>query len=75
MLSVRVGVSGVLCHLVSSTDTTRHDDDWWFWSALSFGFIDGYFGRYVGHIYSVLICLLDVMSLSHEESFQHSMMR
>ena len=26
-LSVRVGASGVLCHLDSSNDTTRHDDD------------------------------------------------
>ena len=26
VLSVRVGVSGVLCHLDSSTDTTGHDD-------------------------------------------------
>ena len=26
MLSVRVGVSGVLCHLDSSNDTTGHDD-------------------------------------------------
>ena len=32
MLSVRVGVSGVLCHLDSSNDTTGHDD--------------GYFGRW-----------------------------
>ena len=45
-LTVRVGVSGVLCHLVSSNDTTGHDD--------------GYFGLNVGHIYSVLICFLDV---------------
>ena len=37
-----------------------HDDGWWFWSALSSGFIDGYFGLNVGHIYEVLICLLDV---------------
>ena len=28
VLSVRVGVSGVLCHLDSSNDTTRHDDGW-----------------------------------------------
>ena len=40
VLSVRVGVSGVLCHLDSSTDTTRHDDGGWFWSDLSFGFIN-----------------------------------
>ena len=44
MLSVRVGVSGVLCHLDSSYG---HDDD-------------GYFGLNVGHIYPVLICFLDV---------------
>ena len=30
VLSVRVGVSGVLCHLDASTDTTGHDDGWWF---------------------------------------------
>ena len=46
MLSVRVGVSGVLCHLDSSIDTTGHDD--------------GYFGLNVGHINPVLICFLDV---------------
>ena len=46
VLSVRVGVSGVLCHLDSSNDTTGHDD--------------GYFGLNVGHIYPVLICFLDV---------------
>ena len=46
MLSVRVGVSGVLCHLDSSNDTTGHGD--------------GYFGLNVGHIYPVLICFLDV---------------
>ena len=34
VLSVRVGVSGVLCHLDSSNDTTRHYNGWWFWSAL-----------------------------------------
>ena len=28
VLSVRVGVSGVLCHLDPSTDTTGHDDGW-----------------------------------------------
>ena len=44
VLSVRVGVSGVLCHLDSSTDTTGHDDGWWFKSALSSGLFDGYFG-------------------------------
>ena len=60
VLSVRVGVSGVLCHLGSFNDTTGHDGGWWFWSALSSGFIDGYFGRNVGHIYPVLICFLDV---------------
>ena len=32
VLSVMVGVSGVLCHLDPSNDTTRHDDGWWFWS-------------------------------------------
>ena len=46
VLSVRVGVSGVLCHLDSSSDTTGHDD--------------GYFGLNVGHIYLVLICFIDV---------------
>ena len=46
VLSVRVGVSGVLCHLDSSNDTTGHDD--------------GYFGLNVGHIYLVLIFFLDV---------------
>ena len=30
VLSLRVGVSGVLCHLYSSNDTTGHDDGWWF---------------------------------------------
>ena len=60
MLSVRVGVSGVLCHLDSSTDTIGHDDGWWFWSVLSSGFIDCYFGPNVGQIYPVLICLLEV---------------
>ena len=40
VLSVRVGVSGVFCHMDSSNDTTGHDDGWWFWSALSSGFID-----------------------------------
>ena len=28
VLSLRVGVSGVLCHLDSSNDTTGHDDGW-----------------------------------------------
>ena len=60
VLSVRVGVSGVLCHLDSSNDTTGHDVGWWFWSALPSGFIDCYFGLNVRHIYPVLICLLDV---------------
>ena len=46
VLSVRVGVSGKLYHLDSSTDTTGHDD--------------GYFGLNVLHIYLVLICLLHV---------------
>ena len=46
VLSVRVGVSGVLCHMDSSNYTTGHDD--------------GYFGLNVGHIYLVLICFLDV---------------
>ena len=50
VLSVRVGMSGELCHLDSSNDTTGHDD--------------GYFGLNVGlnvgHIYLVLICFLDV---------------
>ena len=51
MLSVRVGVSGVLCHLDSSNDTTGHDD--------------GYFGLNVGHIYPVLICFLDVQWMAY----------
>ena len=59
-LSVRVGVSGMFCHLESSTDTTGHNDCWWFCSALSSGFSDGYFGLNIEQIYPVLICLLDV---------------
>ena len=59
VLSVKVGVSGVLCHLDLSTDTTRHDDDWWFCSVLSSGLIDGCFGLNVGEIYPVLsVCLM-----------------
>ena len=60
VLSVRVGVSRKLCHLDSSNYITGHDDGWWFWGALSSGFIDGYLGPNVGHIYPVLICFLDV---------------
>ena len=60
MLSVRVGVFGVLCHLDLSTDTTRHYDARWFGSVLSSGLIDGCFGLNVGEIYPMLICLLDV---------------
>ena len=60
MLSVRVGVSGVLCHLDLSIHTTKHDDDWWFCSVLSSGLIDGFFGLNVREIYPVLIYLLDV---------------
>ena len=45
VLSVRVGVSGVLCHLDLSNDITGH--------------YDGYFGLNVGPIYPVLICFLD----------------
>ena len=77
MLSVRVGVSGVLCHLDLLTDTTRHDDDWWLCSVLSSGLIDGCFGLNLRVIYPVLICLLDVkyIPFSHEESLQHSMMQ
>ena len=45
VLSVRVGVSGVLCHLDSSNDTTGHDDS--------------YFVLNVEHIY-IYICFLDV---------------
>ena len=60
VLSVRVGMSGVLCHLDSSNYTTRHDGGRWFLSALSSGLIDGFFGLNVGHMYPVLICLLDV---------------
>ena len=60
VLPVRVGVSEVLCHRDLSHDTTGHDDGWWFWSVLSSEFIYGYFGLNVGHIYPVLICLLDV---------------
>ena len=52
-------MSGVLCYLDSSNDTTVHGDGLWFWSALSSGVIDGSFGLNVGHIYPVLICLLD----------------
>ena len=59
VLSVRVCVSGVLCHLNSSTDSTGHGDGWWFWGALSSGVINGYFRLNVGHMYPVLICLLD----------------
>ena len=39
-------MSGVLCHLDSSNDTTGHDE--------------GYFGLNVVEIYPVFICLLDV---------------
>ena len=53
-------MSGVLCHLYLSTDTTRHDDDWWFCSVLTSGLIDGCFGLNVGELYPVLIYLLDV---------------
>ena len=53
-------MSGVLCPLDSFNYTTGHDYGWWFWSALAPGFIDGYFGRNVEYIYSVLICLLGV---------------
>ena len=60
VFSVRVGVSGVRCHLDSYNDTTRHDDCWWFWSGLSSEFINGSFVLNVGHIHSVLICLIDV---------------
>ena len=35
VLPVRVGVTGVLCHLDSSTDIIGHYDGWWFSSALS----------------------------------------
>ena len=51
VLSVRVGVSGVLCHLDSSNNTTGHDD--------------GYFRLNVGHIYPVLICFLDVQLMAY----------
>ena len=60
VLSLKVNVSGVLCHLYSSTEPNGHDDSWWLWRALSSGCIDCYFGLNVGQIYSVLICLLDV---------------
>ena len=53
-------MSGVLCHLNSLTDTTGHDDGWWFWSGLSSGFIYCYSGLNVGQIYPMSICLLDV---------------
>ena len=46
VLSVRVGVFGVFCHLDSSNDTTGHDD--------------GYFRLNIAHIYPMLICFLDV---------------
>ena len=46
MLSVRVAVSGMFCHLDSSNHTTGHDDS--------------YFGLNTGHMYPVLICFLDV---------------
>ena len=59
VLSVRVDVSGVFCHLDLSTDTTRHDDDSWLCSNLSSRLIDGRFELNVGEIYPVLICLLD----------------
>ena len=62
VLSIRVGVSGVLCHLDLSTDTTRHDYDLWFCSVLSSGLIDGFFGLNVGEIYPVLICVLYVIT-------------
>ena len=39
VLSAMVGMYGVLCHLDSSNDITRHDDGWWLWSALSSGYI------------------------------------
>ena len=50
VLSVKVGVSGVLCHLDSSNDTIGHDDGWWFLSDLSSRFIYGYLRLSVGHI-------------------------
>ena len=53
-------MSRVFCHLDSSADTTGYDDGLEFWSTLSSGFINGYFGPNVGHIYPVLICLLNV---------------
>ena len=51
VLSVKVGMSGMLCHVESSNDTTRHDDGWCFSSALASGFIDDYFGLNVVYIY------------------------
>ena len=45
VLSLNVDMSGVLCHLDSSNDTTGHDDGWWLWSVLSSGFIYCYFYR------------------------------
>ena len=60
LLSVRVGVSGVRCHMDLSTGTTRHYDELLFYSVLSSGLIDGCFGLNIGEIYPVLICLLDV---------------
>ena len=62
VLSIRVGVSGMLCHLDLSTDTTRHDYDLWFCCVLSSGLIDGFFGLNVGEIYPVLICVLYVIT-------------
>ena len=59
MLLLRIGMSGMLCHLDLSTDTTRHDDNCWFCSVLLSGLIDGCFGLNVGDIYPVLISLLD----------------
>ena len=54
-----------VCHMDSSTDTTGHDDGWWFWSTLSSISTDCYFRLNVGQIYPVLICLLDVKYMAY----------
>ena len=55
MLSVRLGVSGVFCHMDSSNDATGHDDGWWFWSFCHLDSLTVTLDLNVGR--PVLICL------------------